>query len=135
MLYNLLYVKASESDIWNNLGEIKGVNMKSENITTDIKDPHGGLLSKLNSYPTYTMTFDLKEPICREEFYEVLGMDSLKMPDTYDVKYIQYVQARKHKSKRINKKWLKRYGFKQIIGESKGWKIKIDKENNIEFIK
>ena len=25
-----------------------------------------------------------------------------------------YVQARKHKKKRINKKWLKRYGMKEV---------------------
>lgn len=32
---------------------------------------------------------------------------------TYDLYYTHLVQARKHKKKRINKKWRKRYGFKE----------------------
>ena len=44
-------------------------------------------------------------------------------------------QARTHKKKRINKKWLKRYGYKQISVESKGWKMKADTDGNVEFIK
>ena len=31
----------------------------------------------------------------------------------------EYVQVRKHKSKRINKKWLKRYGEKLIVKEKR----------------
>ena len=45
------------------------------------------------------------------------------------------VQARTHKKKRINKKWLKRYGYKQITVKSKGWKVKTDTNGNVEFIK
>ena len=46
-----------------------------------------------------------------------------KKSDTFDLQYTVMVQARRHRKKRINKKWLKRYGYKpkQII--SKGWRI------------
>ena len=57
------------------------------------------------------------------------------MPDAYDIQFIKFVQARKHKKRRINKKWLKRYGYKQITVESKGWKMKTDTNGNVEFIK
>ena len=49
--------------------------------------------------------------------------------------FIKFVQARKHKKRKINKKWLKRYGYKQIIVKSKGWKMKTDTNGNVEFIK
>ena len=34
----------------------------------------------------------------------------------------------------IHKKWLKRYGYKQITVDSKGWKMKTDTDGNVEFI-
>ena len=43
--------------------------------------------------------------------------------ESFDVEWIEIVQVRKHKKKRINKKWLKKYGVKQITRTSKGWKI------------
>ena len=33
------------------------------------------------------------------------------------------VQARTHKKKRINKKWLKRYGYKEVQDENKTYMI------------
>lgn len=44
---------------------------------------------------------------------KILGLDIAQMSDSYDIQYIMLVQARKHKKKRINKKWLKRYGYKK----------------------
>ena len=48
---------------------------------------------------------------------------SPKMPDMFNLQYTTMVQARRHRKKRINKKWLKRYGYKPIQMTSKGWKI------------
>ncbi len=81
------------------------------------------------------MTFDTDKQIITEEFYKILGVDMSNIPDGYDIQYIKYIQARKHKKRRINKKWLKRYGYNQIIVDSKGWKIKNNTDGNIEFIK
>ena len=36
-------------------------------------------------------------------------------PHEYTIKYTKYVQARKHHKKRINKKWLKKYGYIEKI--------------------
>ena len=69
------------------------------------------------------------------ELHKVLGIDTSNMPDAYDIQFIKFVQARKHKKRRINKKWLKRYGYKQISVESKGWKMKADTDGNVEFVK
>lgn len=43
--------------------------------------------------------------------------------NTFDIQYTIMVQARKHKKKRINKKWLKRYGYKQQQMIANGWKL------------
>lgn len=51
------------------------------------------------------------------------------------IQYLKTVQAKKHKKKRINKKWIKRYGYKQKWFNSKGWKLKSYKDGTAEFVK
>lgn len=53
----------------------------------------------------------------------------LKQTDSheYTLKYTKYVQARRHHKKRINKKWLKRYGYKEktiVIDGLKNYKYR-----------
>lgn len=84
--------------------------------------------------PTYKLTFNDDEPIEKEEFFKILGIDMANMPGAYDVQYMGFIQVRKHKKKRINKKWLKRYGYKQVNYKSKGWKIKSDIDGNVKFV-
>ena len=121
-----------------NLGQIENVrdvSMTSEWKTDYTRDKQDNVVSRFVHDPTYTMTFNSDEPIDTEEFYRILGIDTANMPDAYDIQFVKFVQARKHKKRRINKKWLKRYGCKQILVESKGWKIKHDTNGNVEFIK
>ena len=120
------------------LGQIDGI--QDVNVTSEIKTDYARCRngSKVLSFVhdlTHIMTFNTDKPIGKEEFYDVLGVDTGKMPDTYDIQYIKFVQARKHKKRRVNKKWLKRYGYKQVIFESKGWKMKTDTNGNVEFMK
>lgn len=121
-----------------NLGQIDGiedVNVTSEIKTDYARDKNENKILSFNHAPTHIMTFDADKPIDKEEIYKILGVDMAKMPDAYDIQFIKFVQACKHKKKRINKKWLKRYGYKQVVVESKGWKIKTDTDDNVEFIK
>lgn len=67
--------------------------------------------------------------------YKMLGVDRAIFPDMYDVEFVQYVQKRKHKKKRINKKWLKKYGYKTVIKKAKGWHMNVDIDGNVEFVK
>lgn len=57
------------------------------------------------------------------------------MPDAYDIQYVKIVQVRKHKKRRINKKWVKRYGYKRVVVDAKGWKIKNNTDGSIELVK
>lgn len=79
-----------------------------------------------------TMEFTTEETV---DFNKILGLDITQMPDSYDIQYVKIVQARKHKKKRINKKWLKRYGYKKVIVNSKGWNVKTHTDGTVEFVK
>ena len=55
--------------------------------------------------------------------------------EPWEIVYVKIVQARKHRKKRINKKWLKRYGYKQQLVKSKGWKVTYHTDGTFELIK
>ena len=126
-----------DTETGENLGQIediKEVNITTESETEYERDKHGKVLRSVND-SIYEFTFNADKPIDTEEFYKILGIDIANMPDAYDVQFIKIVQARKHKKRRINKKWLKRYGYKKMIVEGKGWKVKTDTDGNAELIK
>ena len=43
--------------------------------------------------------------------------------------------ARIHKKKRINKKWRKKYGYRFSLRMIKGWKMEINTDGSVKFIK
>lgn len=55
-------------------------------------------------------------------------------PNEYTIKYTKYVQARRHHKRRINKKWLKKYGYKERTVVIDGLKIASTKRNGDEEI-
>lgn len=59
----------------------------------------------------------------------------IKNEPAYDIPVTEFVQTRKHKKKRINKKWLKKYGVKSTCKMEKGWIIKHNADGTSEFIK
>ena len=65
----------------------------------------------------------------------LFGIDMAAKPDAYDISFIRIVQYRTHKKKRINKKWLKRYGYKQVNVTSKGWQLNTYTDGTFEFKK
>ena len=52
----------------------------------------------------------------------------------YTIKYTKYVQARRHHKRRINKKWLKKYGYKEKIIVIDGLNITHKETNGEEDI-
>ena len=76
----------------------------------------------LYDYGLPLTNFDFSSNIsveCKSEkttdFFSSYYNGELKCGDSIDIYHLipdGYVQARKHKKKRINKKWLKRYGYK-----------------------
>ena len=54
----------------------------------------------------------------------ILGADPSRTPDQVNILYVKKIQARKHRKKRINKKWLKRYGYKEQSIDFGEWNCK-----------
>ena len=56
-------------------------------------------------------------------------------PSDFSISYTTKVQAKKHRKWRTNKKWLKRYGYKEVVVESDGWNVKESDEGTATFEK
>ena len=61
------------------------------------------------------MSFSSEFSIDPDLFYNILGVDYGESDETtFTFEAVKYIQKRRHKKKRINKKWMKRYGFVPI---------------------
>lgn len=80
-------------------------------------------------------TLSFTSIIEKETLFKVLGVDISKTPDAYKIQVTKPVQRRKHKKKRINKKWLKKYGYKILVDFRDGWHIKSYADGHYEFVK
>lgn len=80
-------------------------------------------------------TLSFTSTIEKKTLFKVLGVDISKTPDAYKISFTKPVQRRKHKKKRINKKWLKKYGYKILVDFRDGWHIKSYADGYYEFVK
>ena len=71
----------------------------------------------------------------KEDLFKVLGVDTSNVPDAYSILLTKPIQRRTHKKKRINKKWLKKYGYKLLVDYKDNWRIKSYKDGVYEFVK
>lgn len=115
------------------LGQVDDV--KSIDFTINQKDTVDRYGNLIDREENHTCTFDMVEPMDTDKLYKVLGIDEASMPDKYDIPVLKVVQCRRHKKKRINKKWKKKYGYKQTHVTMKGWKMHSNCNGEVEFIK
>lgn len=108
-------------------------------IDSDSEDGYGydpneeWFLRKRYSKKTCEISFNTDNP-ANNALKKILGFDRSNAPDAYDVQFIEAVQARKHKKKRINKKWEKRYGYKPIaVATCKGWQMESFTDGDVVF--
>ena len=106
-------------------------NVKDVSVEEDISYDYYKVWS-LPKSSKMTMEVKMDTPI---DFNKFLCMDFTQFPDIHDIQYSKVVPVRKHKKKRINKKWLKRYGYKEVVIKSKGWKINCRIDGTVEFVK
>lgn len=85
--------------------------------------------------PAREISFEMSNSEINRDIWVELGIDKTKIPDEYTVQWVEMVQARRHRKKRINKKWLKRYGYKQVVGKGHGLKLKIYTDGTFAFVK
>lgn len=65
-----------------------------------------------NYEATFTGTFDLDLDL----FAQICGLDD-NSPKGFELYTTKKVQNRKHRKRRINKKWAKRYGFRDVMDQ------------------
>ena len=70
---------------------------------------------------TCEATFTCQNAIINEELLSELFLP--KRQHTFNLEYSAMVQARRHRKRRINKKWLKKYGYKPVRMNSNGWEL------------
>ena len=102
----------------------------TSNVTEEV-DRIGNVKNVKRSETTLSFT----NTINNEDLFKVLGVDTSNVPDKYSILLTKPIQRRRHKKKRINKKWLKKYGYKLLIDYKDGWRIKSYKDGTYEFVK
>ena len=98
-----------------------GEKFKLSDVSLEIEPLCPNEQPEIRTFGTCEASFTCENAMINEKLLSELFLP--KKSDTFDLQYTVMVQARRHRKKRINKKWLKRYGYKpkQII--SKGWRI------------
>lgn len=76
---------------------------------------------EIRTFGTCEASFTCENAIINEKLLSKLFLP--KKSDTFGLQYMAMGQARRHRKKRINKKWLKRYGYKPMQMTSNGWRI------------
>ena len=102
----------------------------TSNVTEEID-----ILGNVENIKKGETTLSFTSTIEKETLFKVLGVDISKTPDAYKIQVTKPVQKRKHKKKRINKKWLKKYGYKILVDFRDGWHIKSYADEHYEFVK
>lgn len=82
----------------------------------------------------HEMTFTMTSAFINVDLFKsILGIGDSH--SDFSISYTTKVQAKKHRKWRTNKKWLKRYGYKEVVVESDGWSVKESDEGTVTFEK
>ena len=101
---------AGTSEMIGRLEDVTNVFINSDSEDVYSHDPHEECFLRKRwrySMKTCEISFNADNP-ANNALEKILRSDRSNLSDTYDVQFVEVVQARKHKKKRINKKWKKR---------------------------
>lgn len=129
-----LYMKSDDGS-YDKLCDISDVTTITED---DLVCPEQYELNKKYTAPIFngyegSLEYNIEQDL--DIIGNIFGIDMSKKPDAYDIVYSYAVQVRKHKKKRINKKWAKKYGYKIVHKISKGWVLAYHEDGTFEFVK
>lgn len=127
---SLCFFNAETNEVLGQVDDVKSIDLTINQ--KDTVDRYGNLTDREESY---TCTFDMVEPMDIDKLYKALGIDEASMPDKCDIQVSKVVQCRRHKKKRVNKKWERKYGYRQTYATMKGWKMCSNCNGEIEFVK
>lgn len=116
----------------NNVLELNNVNeLELTSNVTEEKD----ILGNVENIKRGEITLSFTNITNKEDLFKVLGVDTSSVPDAYSILLTKPIQRRRHKKKRINKKLLKKYGYKLLVDYKDNWRIKSYKDGTYEFVK
>ena len=120
----------------NNVKEIT-IDRESEHIIDLDITGRNNVIATFNHSPTLEFTMDniITDVNLDTSLYGLFGYDLSNTPNGYTIQFPFVKQRRIHKKKRINKKWLKRYGYETKYIETKGWKMNNHGGGTVEFVK
>lgn len=72
------------------------------------------VFSEMSRQAEFTMT--MEAPISFETWCHLVGIVVQELPKTVASEILGFEPARRHRKKRVQKKWNKRYGFRPIFG-------------------
>ena len=118
---------------YKNIGNIKNVDGQYE-CNTRYKN-NDSLISKNILDTTFSLEVDKNTKF--DDLDKLFGIDDPKVPNAYNIEFLRYITCRRHKKKRINKKWTKKYGQKYIYVHriGKGWILHTYSNGEFEFVK
>ena len=87
----------------------------------------------INSINNSTEEFSLTDVVVSPDIWDFI-LPKPPSDHRYDIAFRINVQARKHRKKRINKKWLKKYGCKQITVRCGDFWLKNITDDGAEFV-
>jgi hypothetical protein len=96
-----------------------GLKYNLPNALVEVEDMSPNEKPEVRTFGSCSASFTCDNAVINEDL-----LTNCLMPHTFDLEYSVMKQTRKHRKKRINKKWLKRYGYKLQQVTSKGWKMK-----------
>ena len=112
-----------------NIDSIKDVEIIDDFVPSTLEED---AIKYLNDISSAEFTLECENSWIAED---LLKQFTAPLPEPYTIEYTKYIQARKHKKRRINKKWLKRYGIKPIQVRTEGWELHTHTDGSFEFVK
>ena len=103
---NLILINSETGEELYQVDGLQNISFNKESKTNYVFDYEKKTLLSFADSPTFTLSFNT--PIDTSNLMLSLGVDISNAPDKYNFQIIKV----KHKKKRINKKWIKRYGYK-----------------------
>ena len=99
-----------------------GESFELSNATLEIDTLSPNETPDIRAFGTCEATFTCENAVINKNLLSELFLP--KKSNTFDLQYTVMAQARRHRKKRINKKWLKKYGYKSVSVRSKGWELR-----------
>lgn len=120
--------------------KIGDINSDSINLSIDnefetdyAKDKNGNKFCSFTRQKSKIVTFEFNPSVNKIDY--MLGIDKLNVPDEFSLQILIEIQNRKHRKKRINKKWSKRYGNQYKYIDMGKYNIKNNDKDKVVMVK